>query len=137
MIISMENLYSPFRKSFLPVNDQNIRIQHFKNLVAIASADGVMDADEKDFLIEKAEELGIPKEEVDEIMNNLDGLEFEVPQDMEDKEDQLADIVFMAMIDGEIHDTEYNLCLKIADKLGLKKEDVDEVINLTRRLWAN
>lgn len=119
------------------MDDKNIRIQHFRNLVAIASADGVMDEDEKDFLIEKAEELGIPEEQMEEILNNLEGLEFEVPQNMEDKEDQLADIVFMTMIDGEIHDTEYNLCLKIADKLGLKKEDVDEVINLTRRLWAN
>ena len=119
------------------MDDHALRLQHFKNLVAIASADGFMDEEEKEFLTDKAEELGLDDDMVEEILNNLDGLEFEVPTNMEDKEDQLADIVFMTMIDGEIHDTEYNLCLKIADKLGMKKEDVDEVINLTRRLWSN
>ena len=50
--------------------------------------------------------------------------------------DQLADIVFMAMIDGEIHQKEYDLCLHIAERLDMSKNDLDEAIKLTKKLWG-
>jgi uncharacterized tellurite resistance protein B-like protein len=119
------------------MSEKTIKIEHFKNLVAIAVADGYLDESEKEFLAEKAEESGLDPKEVKEIMDQAHELQFIVPMNMVDREDQLADIVYMAMIDGEVHEKEYNLCVGIAEKLGLKKEDVDHVINLTKKLWGN
>ena len=90
---------------------------------------------EREFLEERAEELGLPKDEISQIIANADKLEFVVPEDEEDREEQLADFVFMSMVDGNIEDKEYQLCLNIAERLELKKEDLDEVIALTQRLW--
>lgn len=117
------------------MSEREINLDHFKNLVAVSLADGFLDDDEREFLEERAEELGLPSDEVSQIMANADKLEFVVPEDEEDREEQLADIVFMSMVDGDIEDKEYQLCLNIAERLELKKEDLDEVIALTQRLW--
>ncbi|HNP17803.1 MAG TPA: TerB family tellurite resistance protein [Fulvivirga sp.] len=114
---------------------RNVKLEHFQNLVAVAFADGHMEEVEKEFLEERAEELGLPSKEVAQIMENALNLTFIVPDNLEDREEQLADVVFMSMIDGDIEQKEYNLCLNIAERLELKKSDLDEVIALIKRLW--
>jgi tellurite resistance protein len=117
------------------MSEREVSMHHFKNLIAVSMVDGVLDDDEREFLEERADELGLPSDEVSEAIANADKLKFVVPEDAEDKEEQLADIVFMSMADGTIEDKEYQLCLNIAERLELKKEDLDEVIALTKRLW--
>lgn len=112
-----------------------VRLDHFKNLVAVAYADGYLDEDEEDFLYDKADDIGLPYDKVEEIIKQADTLKFMVPMNMQDREDQLADIVYMSMIDGELHDKEYELCLSIAHKLGFQQKDLDEAIELTKKLW--
>lgn len=115
-------------------SNRNIKIEHFQNLVAMAAADGFMDEEEKVFLAEKAEEFGFNATEIADMLNNPHELTFSVPSTMEEKEEQLSDAVFMAMIDGEIHDKEYNLCVNFAHKLGMTQNDVDEIIALAKKL---
>lgn len=124
------NLFVPMEK-----NEKEIKLAHFKNLVAVAIADGFLDEDEREFLVDHAEECGLNPTEVNEVIENAENLEFIVPESSEDREEQLADIVFLTMIDGDIEEKEYELCLNIAKRLELKKEDLDEVIALTQRLW--
>lgn len=112
----------------------NINLNHFRNLVAMAAADGNMDNDEKEFLLEKAEEFGIDLEEVNTIINNPSEHYFVAPDELGDREEQLSDAVYIAMIDGEIHEKEYNLCVKFANRLGLSAKDVDEIITLSKKL---
>ncbi|MFN0047557.1 MAG: hypothetical protein ACKVOU_00370 [Cytophagales bacterium] len=100
----------------------------------MAAADGHMDDDEKEFLAEKAEEFGLNPDEITEILNNPHELVFKVPSSQDEKEEQLSDAVFMAMIDGEIHEKEYAMCINFANKLGLSQNDVDEIISLARKL---
>lgn len=114
---------------------RNIKLEHFQNLVAVAFADGVLDEEEENFLYDKADEFDVPQEEVERCIANAEALTFIVPANMEEREDQLADIVFMAMIDGDLHEKEYALCLSIAQRLGLTKEDLDQAIELTKKLW--
>jgi len=117
------------------MEDVDKKIAHFKNLVAVAAVDGKVDDDEKEFLEEQAEDFGLDKAIVAEILKTAHELKFIVPEEEEDKEDHLADIVFLMMVDGTIDDKEYQLCLNIANRLELKKEDLDEVVALTQRLW--
>ncbi len=114
---------------------RNIKLEHFQNLVSVAFADGHFEEEEKEFLEDRAQELGLPAEEVAKIMANANMLEFIVPDDIDDREEQLADVVFMSMVDGDIEEKEYTLCLNIAERLELQKSDLDEVIALTKRLW--
>ncbi len=112
-----------------------IKLEHFQNLVAVAYADGRLDIKEAEFLAQKAEEYNIKKELVDKIIDNAERLEFIVPANNIEKMNQLTDSVYMAMIDGEVDDREYDLCLIIAKKLDFDKNYLDEIIKLTKKLW--
>ena len=115
--------------------EKQIKTEHFQNIVAIAYADGHLDISEAKFLAERAEDYGIPKETVDKIIDNAEKLQFVIPMNNDEREEQLSDAVYMAMIDGNVDEKEYDLCLKIAKKLDLEKDYLDEVIDLTKRLW--
>ena len=115
--------------------DKKIKLEHFANLVAVAFSDGYLDDHEKEFLKERALNYGLPEDEVKKLFDMAADLVFIVPQNDEEKEEQLSDAVYMAMIDGEVHEKEYELCLTIAEKLDFRKKDLDYVIDLTRKLW--
>jgi len=115
--------------------DRSIKLEHFANLVAVAYSDDYLDDSEKEFLMERAEEYGLPEEDVKKLIDTAHDLQFMVPLNDEDKEEQLSDIVYMAMIDGKVHEKEYQLCLAIAEKLDFRKKDLDYVIDLTKKLW--
>ena len=118
-------------------SEKQIKVEHFQNLVAVAYADGHLDILEAQFLARRAEEYGIEKEIVDAIIDKAEKLEFVIPLNDEDREDQLTDAVYMGMIDGEVHEAEYNLCLKIAEKLDFDKFYLDDIIELTQKLWKS
>ncbi|MCK5535308.1 MAG: TerB family tellurite resistance protein [Bacteroidales bacterium] len=116
---------------------KKIKIEHFKNLVAVAWADKGFDKEELALLADKANEFGMTKTEIDEVLAQADTLEFVVPLNDYDKEVQLADVVHMSMVDGEVHEKEYNMCFGIAERLDLSREYLDKIIELTRKLWKN
>lgn len=111
-----------------------IKLEHYKNLVAVAFADGHFDEHELEFLSEKALEYGLSKKQVDEVMAKKDMLEFVVPFNQVDKEEQLTDVIYMAMVDGQVHEKEYGLCLAIAEKLDFEKNYLDQTIALVTKL---
>ncbi len=115
-------------------NERKIKVEHFHNLIAVALSDGMLDDEEKEFLYERAIEIGFPTEEVDSVLKNAGELEFLIPMNKIDREEQLGDAVYMTMVDGEIHEREYNLCLLLAEKLELDKNYLDHIIDLSQRL---
>ncbi len=114
---------------------KSIKLEHFANLVAVAFSDNYLDEQEQAFLTERAEEYGLPADEVRKLIDSAEELKFIVPLNEEEKEEQLSDVVYMAMIDGKVHEKEYQLCLTIAEKLDFRKQDLDYVIELTKKLW--
>ncbi len=114
---------------------RTIKKEHFQNLVAVAYADGYFSDKETTFLAEKAVEFGLEDEVVKITLARAAVLEFEVPLNDYEREEQLTDAVYMSMIDGKVEDDEYRLCLKIAEKLEFTKKDLDQVIELTAELW--
>jgi len=114
---------------------RTIKKEHFQNLVAVAYADGDFSEKEVAFLAEKAVDFGLENSIVEQIMSRAAELEFEVPLNDFEREDQLSDTVFISMVDGKVADKEYSLCLKIAEKLDFTKKELDQVIELTSQLW--
>lgn len=110
-------------------------IIHIQNLIAVAYADGSLDEAEEEFLYDIAEDFEIDFKLVDDLLKKASTLEFIVPESQEDKEEQLVNIVFMSMLDGDFHESEYAICLDVAKRLGLTKSDLDEAVKLTKNLW--
>ena len=116
--------------------NRKIKLEHFVNLVAIAAADGYLDTREREFLAERAEESGMKAEEFDSIINDADKLQFVVPLNQVECEEQLNDAIFMSIVDGNISDQEYNLCISLANRLGIEQCEVDDIVHDIKKIWA-
>jgi tellurite resistance protein len=114
---------------------ENTRLLHLKNLIIIALADGKLDPMEKEFIIEKASILGIDEKDLDLLF--AEALEFKnkLFQIEISKEEQLADAVLMAVLDGYIHENEQKILQELAEILGFTKSYVDEIIQKSFDLW--
>ncbi len=111
-----------------------MKIEHFENLVAVAYADGILTEKEIDLLAESAYEAGLSRDEIGNVLERGSTLKFIVPQSFDDREQQLVDCIRMAMVDGEVHEKEYELCLQIALKLDFDQKYLNNIIELTRKL---
>ncbi len=116
--------------------NRKIKLEHFVNLVAIAAADGYLDAREREFLAERAEENGMKAEEFDSIIGDADKLQFVVPLNQVACEEQLNDAIFMSIVNGDISEQEYNLCISLANRLGIEQHEVDTVVGDIKKIWA-
>lgn len=116
--------------------NRKIKLEHFVNLVAIAAADGYLDAREREFLAERAEENGMKVEEFDSIINDADKLQFVVPLNQVECEEQLNDAIFMSIVDGNICEQEYNLCISLGSRLGIEQHEIDAVVDDIKKIWA-
>jgi uncharacterized tellurite resistance protein B-like protein len=107
---------------------KKLNVEYFMALMSVAMADGTLKDEEREFFSSRAEELGFPTESIQEMFaTNIDELQNIKSYNVDDV-DFLSDIVAMAMIDGELHEKEYELCVKLAEKRGATKADIDITI---------
>jgi uncharacterized tellurite resistance protein B-like protein len=103
-------------------------ISIFQNLFLVAAADGDLTEREEEFLREVADNLGLAPSDIDHILSNHKDLDFIIPEDEEERFFSLKNLVYMMVIDGEIQDSEYNLCLNFAERIGMGEEDIENIL---------
>ena len=116
---------------------RQIKKEHFANLLIVAHADGKLTKEEMDLLAQRAIDYGLSETEVRQMTDNLEKLKFQIPLNQEEKEEQLTNAIYMSLIDGQIAPQEYEICLSLAQKLGLDKKYLDNLIELVKELWQN
>ncbi|MCU0445396.1 MAG: hypothetical protein MUE85_10795 [Microscillaceae bacterium] len=106
---------------------------YFQNLYLIAIADHHLANSEKQKLLRFAHQIGLETAEAEDIMANPTQRTLIIPENKADRIQQLEDIVKMMLIDQQIHDAEYKLCLAFTERIGYSKITLDNIIqNLTR-----
>ena len=113
----------------------NTRLLHLKNLMTIALADGILDPMEKEFIIEKASMLGIEEKELNEMFKEALTLNHKIVQTSIKKEEQMADAILMAVLDGYLHENEQKILLELAEVLGFSRKYVDDIIQKSFDIW--
>lgn len=114
--------------------DKKIKLEHFANIVAVAASDGKISDEELELLKERAIEYGLNEKDVNNLIDNAESLEFIIPLNNVEREEQLSEAVFMSMIDGKIAQKETDMCLKIAKKLGFDEKYLNYIIELSIKL---
>ena len=110
---------------------KNTRLAHVVNLLCVAGIDGTITDEERNVIVNIAENLGLNEDDFDlciEIWKKTDESEYEtiVPEDDEDKFQYLKDLVLVMMIDGEIDDNERKYIAGLAEQFGY---DGDDAVN--------
>jgi uncharacterized tellurite resistance protein B-like protein len=110
---------------------------HIKNLIEMAAADGHLHEAERELLKTIARKNGISEGQLEEIRKHPEKVEFQVPQDSQQKFHQLYDIVHMMGVDNHIHANEQDLASSLAVKFGYKREVARELIDVIRQNIKN
>jgi tellurite resistance protein len=113
------------------------RLSHLKNLMIIALADGVLDPMEKEFIIEKASMLGIEEKELKEMFKEALNFNQKTIQTSVRKEEQMADAILMAVLDGYLHENEQKILHELGTALGFSRDYVDEIIQKSFKIWKS
>jgi tellurite resistance protein len=114
--------------------ERKIKLEHFANIVAVAASDGTISINELELLKDRALEYGLQEDDINNLLDTAESLEFIIPMNDVDKEDQLSEAVLMSMIDGRIDKKEFDICLKIAEKLGFDEGYLTHIIELSQKL---
>ncbi|MDH5604880.1 MAG: TerB family tellurite resistance protein, partial [Cyclobacteriaceae bacterium] len=112
-----------------PSKDKSVEKSHIKNLIAVAKADGDFSEIEEHLLVEIAQRIGLSSEDVQEIKNDLDVIQFVLPERYDQRIEQFQDLLALVSIDGFIDDVEIKMCRKIAEKYELPNQVVTAMLS--------
>ena len=111
------------------LDTQQKKLSFFQNLVLVAAADGVLDDNESDFLLQIGQRLGLSAEDVQPIADNLNVLSFVVASEGLQRTLELQTLVQMMLQDGQIDPREYGLCMEYANRIGYSKDILDDMVS--------
>jgi len=103
--------------------------QHFKNLLSIALADGILDKSELDFIFKKSGKYFITQEDFSTNIDNHMHVKPSVIEDKVERSEKMLDLIEMMLLDGETHDNERRLCIMFGVSLGYKADCVEDLVD--------
>lgn len=110
------------------LNTPQKKLSFYQNLVLVAAADKVLEEGESELLLSIGNKLGLSADEVMPMADNLGVLTFIIPENGLQKTLELQTLIQMMTQDGTIHDKEYALCLEYANRVGLGKAILDDMV---------
>lgn len=106
----------------------NQKLEHFRNLISLAAADGKIEHIERVALSKIAFDRGIPLDRMNIMLEHADEYTFLIPQNMEEREEQLEDMISFALVDGDFAQAEKDLIYLVGERLGFEQEEVSTLI---------
>jgi len=107
----------------------NKDLEHFRNLVSLAMADGKLAEAERVYLSKLAFQKGIPLDRMNVMLDKAKEYEFLIPQNQQEKGKQLDEMIEFAYIDGELANSEKELILLVGKRLGFEQKEIEERLN--------
>lgn len=107
----------------------SVKIEHFRNLIALAGADGKIEEAERIALSKIAFQQDIELDRMNVMLKKAKEYVYFIPQNQQDREKQLKDMINLALVDGELAKAEKKLILMVGQRLGFTSEEVDSHIS--------
>lgn len=107
------------------------QLDHLKNLVIMAAADGSLAEGEIAFLVDRCATLGLDEEDLEKAISfALSGeAKLKFPVDRAEQNQMLADLMRMMAADGELAEVEKRLFALAAAKMGIEKVELEVLID--------
>ncbi len=106
-------------------------LDHLKNLVIMAAADGALNEQEIALLVDRCAALGLAEEDLEKAIDfALSGnAKLRFPVDRAEQDQMLSDLIRMMAADGKLTEVEKRLFALAAAKMGIEKESLDSLID--------
>ena len=107
------------------------QLDHLKNLVVMASADGSLTEQEIALLIDRCSELGLAEEDLEAAISfAMSGnAKLKFPVDRLEQNQMLTDLIRMMAADGKLSEVEKRLFALAAAKMGVERSELDAIID--------
>ena len=107
------------------------QLDHLKNLVVMASADGSLTEQEIALLIDRCAELGLAEEDLEAAISfAMSGnAKLKFPVDRLEQDQMLSDLIRMMAADGKLSEVEKRLFALAAAKMGVERTELDKIID--------
>ncbi len=105
-----------------------IKLEHFRNLVSLAGIDGSIDESERVALSKIAFDRGIALDRLNVMLNRSDEYVYLIPQNTQERESQITEMIKLALVDGEFSKAELELILTVGEKLSYTYEEIHALI---------
>lgn len=99
-----------------------------RNVIAIMLADGKIEDTEQKYLDDVCRRIGAGREDVEEILSNLSGSRYSVPDNPRERICQLLDMVYMMASDGCVDHREMEVCIQLAECMGFDAAVVKTIV---------
>ena len=106
----------------------SVKLEHFRNLVSLSAIDGKIEEVERVALSKIAFEQGLPLDRLNLMLNRASEYIYLIPQNNEEKEQQLEEMISLALVDGDFAPAELELIEMVAEKLGFSKKELDQIL---------
>jgi uncharacterized tellurite resistance protein B-like protein len=106
-----------------------VKLAHFRNLISLSAADGKIEEHEHVALSKIAYEHGIPLERLQVMLSRADEYKYIIPQNTNEKEKQLDDMIRLALVDGDFSPAERELINTVSEKLGISQAALEKLID--------
>ncbi|MEM9857214.1 MAG: hypothetical protein AAF843_07650 [Bacteroidota bacterium] len=107
----------------------SVKLEHFRNLVSLATADGKIEDVERIALSKIAYEIGIPLDRLNVMLDHGGEYTYIIPQNKQDKKKQLSDMIQLALADGDLAKAEFELIHLVGSRLDYSKTEVESIIS--------
>jgi len=108
----------------------SIKLEHFRNLVSLSAIDGKIEEVERVALAKIAFEQGLPLDRLNLMLNRASEYIYLIPQNSEEKEKQLEEMIKLALVDGEFAPAELELIEMVSDKLGFSRNELNVILEM-------
>jgi len=106
-------------------------LDHLKNLVIMAAADGHLSENEISLLIDRCGKLGLHEDDLEKAISfALSGnAKMRLPVDRAEQDQLLEELMCMMAADGQLLEVEKRLFALAAARMGIEKENLDKLID--------
>jgi len=105
-----------------------VKLEHFRNLVSLSAVDGKIEDVERVALSKIAFEQGLTLDRLNLMLNRASEYIYLIPQNTEEREQQLEEMIKLAMVDDEFAPAELELIEMVAEKLGFTSKELDKIL---------
>ncbi len=106
---------------------------HFRNLVFLAHADGVVTEKENELLVKIGSRMGLTEAQIEEIKSNPEKYPVNPPINREDRIRRLVQLVEMVCADGKIDQEELNVVNRFGMSIGCTEKNLENLLRVSVR----
>ncbi|MDP2889924.1 MAG: hypothetical protein Q8P34_13305 [Bacteroidota bacterium] len=104
--------------------------EHFKHLIQIALADGIIRDSEMEMLHRLGKNMGFTDPEIDDLLATANNVAYNPPYELTKRFDQIYSIIKMVLADGNIDSNQMRLASVIAIKSGFVDDEIPALLEL-------